>query len=575
LILSNSRSSAAIFFGVKANQSFQVRARIRSMTTDDTHSTVVLVTPPRCTTETPEGANLVEAPACQIVQVGRRFGAKDDGGDDGGGDDDDGGAATTELEERPISIVPSKIAEAPGGYDVCREYGYKYEYTQDYPDEQEDDDSSSANPLWNEPSMTQSTNNIRHALHQTTAVITKTQERIPYIHLLGKTYHPVHDYHVRKGYEASLFWFTYRCDFPEIAPYKITSDAGWGCMLRSAQMLLAHTLRIHFKSKHWKPPTAIAKCRNDDFVTSLLTWFADFPSKTESVYSLHNMVATGYAKYETLPGEWYGPGTACYVLRDLVKLHEQTQLSLFRVHVSSEGTVYRDAVHALMTQDSKQRAEERQRESEQATAAPLHPLDPSIPAPFSQEAEDLEWDTSLLLLVPLRLGLEKFNEDYADSVARSFWLPQSVGILGGRPRGARWFYGAYADGSKVLGLDPHTVQSAPQRRQQQQQQQSVDLSDDYMQSVHTTYPEVFPLTRMDPSLAIGFYCRDKKEFAALEASLQELKKQSSAPDLFTFADHSPDYLSSAMNEMMMLGSSELTEEGDHAEESDEDEYVLL
>ena len=550
------------------------------MTTNDEHSTTptmntaVLVKPPRCTSATIYGASIVEPAECQTIQCQWRkeestFGAKEEeNGDE---------KKVHELEERPISIVAAPpTADAPGGYDVCREYGYKYEYTQDHHEEEDDDDdddSSSANPLLGE---SQSSNTERgHPLHQTTAVITKSQERIPYIFLLGRTYHPVHEYHARKEFEASLYWFTYRCDFPEITPYRITSDAGWGCMLRSAQMLLGHTLRIHFKSKHWKPPTSLAKCQEDTFVQGLMTWFADFPSKTESVYSLHNMVAAGFAKYETLPGEWYGPKTACYVLRDLVTLHHQTQPSLFRVHVSSEGTVYRDTVHALMTKDSKQRAEERQKlQSAKLTATPLHPLDPSIPPPSKQEPDSLEWDTSLLLLVPLRLGLDKFNEDYVESLAKSFWLPQSVGILGGRPRGARWFYGAYADGTKILGLDPHTVQAAPQRKQLNNKT-VVDLSDEYIRSVHTSYPEVFPLIRMDPSLAIGFYCRDKKEFADLEASLKELKAaHPSSPDLFTFAKHSPDYLSSAVNDIM-LGGLDDDDLGRAEEESDCEEYVLL
>ena len=137
-----------------------------------------------------------------------------------------------------------------------------------------------------------------------TNVLTKNNERkqIPYLYMLGRRCHPVHDYYERKEYEASLFWWTYRYDFPEIKPYCITSDAGWGCMLRSAQMMLTHALRIHFKSRHWKAETSITKAREDDFVKVLLTWFADFPSTSQSIYSLHNMCAAGLAKYEVLPG---------------------------------------------------------------------------------------------------------------------------------------------------------------------------------------------------------------------------------------------------------------------------------
>ena len=290
-----------------------------------------------------------------------------------------------------------------------------------------------------------------------TTVLTKNNERkqIPFVNLLGRRYHPVHEYDERKDYEESLFWWTYRYDFPEINC--ISTDAGWGCMLRSAQMMLSQALRIHFKSRHWKPNLSSPKAqREDEFVTSLMTWFADFPSRTESVYSLHNMCAAGVAKYEVLPGDWYGPGTACYVIRDLVAMHQQKQSNVFRVHVSSEGTVYSDLVYELMTKDAAAAQEKSASQNDgknDPEVTPLHPLDPvtNVPEESGPDLKNLEWDTSLLLLIPHRLGKDYFNEKYIKSVAHVFSLPQSVGILGGRPRGARWFYGAYADGSKVLG----------------------------------------------------------------------------------------------------------------------------
>ena len=78
------------------------------------------------------------------------------------------------------------------------------------------------------------------------------------------------------------------------------------------------------------------------------------------------MCAAGF-KYEMLPGEWYGPQTACHVLKDLCELHQSSHeeelevadlgvadsdaLPMFRVFVAQEGSVYRDEVEKLMTRD--------------------------------------------------------------------------------------------------------------------------------------------------------------------------------------------------------------------------------
>jgi len=424
------------------------------------------------------------------------------------------------------------------------------------------------------------------------------------VYLLGRTYHPIHDYEARRNDESSLFWFTYRCDFPCIEPYGITSDAGWGCMLRALQMMMGQALRMHYKSRDWRPQQSLAFRRQDPFLRSVLTWFADFPSSNESIYSLHNMVAAGLAKYDKLPGEWYGPGTACYVLRDLVEIHEKqqrrnnnnnsSQPKLFRVHVASGGTVYRDEIDNVVASQAKAAIARAQRKKQADDLA--HPLDmaweeelvdPLTPTSTTTGGGgvllgggNLPWDTALLLLIPLRLGLKSFNTDYVEAIAHTFSLPQSVGILGGRPRGARWFYGALSDGSKIFGLDPHTVQSAPKRRTARvngQPSSVVEFSDEYMRSVHTTYTEVFSLPRMDPSIGLGFYCRNRADLEHVFSSLQQWKeKHPNSPDLFAVADKSPDYevKDPAMDNLFESLLDEKNDKGD-ASGSEEEEFVML
>lgn len=462
----------------------------------------------------------------------------------------------------PVSIPSPNHSNLPSTketYDICREYSY------DTDDDDEDGelrrhyfnhDNESRKRSQNQPQLDHSNRRC---------------------YVLGKSYHPIHDYTERRSDESSLFWFTYRCNFPSIQPYGMTSDAGWGCMLRALQMLCCQALKMHYKHRDWKDHNN----RRDPFLRSLLSWFADFASKDCCLYSLHNMVAAGL-QYDQLPGEWYGPGTACFVLRDLVTLHEKqpskhSRKPVFRVHVAAGGTVYRDEIEATMTRNHK--AEREQQQSSQATARPSlsHPLaweEELVDESNHSTGAVLDWDTALLLLIPLRLGLKSFNEDYVPILAHTFSLPQSVGVLGGRPRGARWFYGSLSDGSKCFGLDPHTVQAAPKRRQalvNGKPSLVVELSDDYLQSVHTNFPEAVSLARLDPSIALGFYCRDRQDLERLFDNLHQWKcDHIASPELFAVADKAPNYSSSNVDVFDLEDNVE-----DEGSSSEEDEYVVL
>jgi cysteine protease ATG4 len=456
----------------------------------------------------------------------------------------------TELDD--IRVLSFVNREREPGFDDCPEYSY---------------DSDNENTSQNDC----------HAIHGSNDT---DEVRSLQTYILGKKYHPVNDYTLWREDEISLFWFTYRCDFPELKPYRIQSDAGWGCMLRSAQMMLCQVLRLHYKSRTWRPPKSLAARRQDPFVRRLMTWFADFPSTTECFYSFQNMVAAGL-NYDKLPGEWYGPGTVSFVIRDLVAMHDRQRKEfgkpLFRVHVASQGTVYRDEIRRLMIQDANDAVLTRGKIASRPRAA--HPLDHT-----AWEDDHLEkvpdWDTALLLLIPLRLGLKTFNLDYVRAVAHTFSLHQSVGVLGGRPRGARYFYGAFSDGSKIFGLDPHTVQAAPQRASisiNGELSSVMDLSDDYLRSIHTAYPESISLEKMDPSITLGFYCENEHDLQLVLESVQQWKKANpGSPELFTAASYSPDYaanISSTMKKIMLSSSSLVDTEDDQI--SDEDDYVML
>jgi len=67
------------------------------------------------------------------------------------------------------------------------------------------------------------------------------------------------------------------------------------------------------------------------------------------------------------------------------------------------------------------------------------------------------WLTSVLILVPLRLGLHELDMIYDDHLKEALKLPQTVGIIGGSPRHAVYIVG-FQDES-FLALDPHFIQT--------------------------------------------------------------------------------------------------------------------
>ncbi|NXS24236.1 ATG4B protease, partial [Mystacornis crossleyi] len=81
-------------------------------------------------------------------------------------------------------------------------------------------------------------------------------------------------------------------------------------------------------------------------------------------------------------------------------------------------------------------------------------------------------------------------------------MPQSLGVIGGKPNSAHYFIGYV--GEELIYLDPHTTQPAVEPGD------SGCLPDE---SFHCQHPPCrMSIAELDPSIAVGFFCNTEADF---------------------------------------------------------------
>ncbi|KAI1306438.1 Cysteine protease ATG4C [Halotydeus destructor] len=159
----------------------------------------------------------------------------------------------------------------------------------------------------------------------------------------------------------SRIWLTYRRAFPRIDNSLWTTDCGWGCMIRSGQMILAHAFLVHYLGRSWRWLGSQSD-KNDMIHRMIIKWFLDEP---EAPFSLHKLVRIGSAMGKK-PGDWYGPATISYILSQAMSeaFLENPILENVTSYVAQDCTVYIDDIIKLCTQETSSRR--------RASASKLH-----------------------------------------------------------------------------------------------------------------------------------------------------------------------------------------------------------
>ncbi|KAJ2725722.1 Cysteine protease atg4 [Coemansia sp. Benny D115] len=268
---------------------------------------------------------------------------------------------------------------------------------------------------------------------------------------------------------ARLIWCTYRSQYPPIAPSAFTTDAGWGCMLRAGQTLLAQALQLHYFGRDWAfswdSELAEDVQRRRAYISIVKQFFDDY--SPSSLFSIHRMASLGRQVEGKDIGQWFGPYGTATILRTLAQRADHD----LAIYTTTDGTVYLADI-----------------------------CEPDF--------------RPTLILVATMLGIDRVNPVYYPFIQASLTLPQSAGIAGGRPSSALYFAGFQGD--ELLYLDPHFTRPAVVQRQDDHYEQS-DLA-----SYSCTTPRRIPLSRLDPCMVFGFYCGSLESLVDLRSRIDLL-----------------------------------------------------
>ncbi|XP_054909658.1 cysteine protease ATG4C [Poeciliopsis prolifica] len=341
---------------------------------------------------------------------------------------------------------------------------------------------------------------------------------------------------------ASRLWLTYREDFPPLPGSTLTTDCGWGCMLRAGQMIMAQGLVLHFLDRDWIWPEAhslealdvetrtstaakrfVASLQSTSRISesrlslvpqaqaeeadaqlkemyhrNLVSWFADISS---APLGLHRLVHLGM-RIGRRAGDWYGPGMVSHMLKDAVKEAMEPGLEGITVYVSQDCTVYDEDVL-----DLHKAVKAGEASGETAASPPVaehSQLSTSTPPEYQ----------AVIILIPVRLGGDKTNPEYFDFIKKILRLEYCIGVIGGKHRQAFYFVGFQDD--SLIYMDPHYCQSFV----------NVSASDFPLQSYHCPSPKKMPFSKMEPSCSIGFYSRNPQDYQRFREEMSKLVEPS-------------------------------------------------
>ena len=121
--------------------------------------------------------------------------------------------------------------------------------------------------------------------------------------------------------------------------------------------------------------------------------------------------------------------------------------------------------------------------------------------------------TPTLILLGVRLGIDRVTPAYWDALKMTMELPQSIGIAGGRPSSSHYFFAHQKD--HFFYLDPHLTRPAFPLRSKPE-----EYTIEEVDSCHTRKLRRLPIQDMDPSMLLAFLIKDEQDWDSWQNAIK-------------------------------------------------------
>ncbi|KAK4054648.1 Cysteine protease atg4 [Microbotryomycetes sp. JL221] len=306
----------------------------------------------------------------------------------------------------------------------------------------------------------------------------------------------------------------------------LSSDAGWGCMLRTGQSMLANALIFTHLGRGWRRSLSReggVTTSTTDFATysRIVSMFIDSPAPL-APFSVHRFAEMGQRLGKAV-GQWFGPSTAAGAIKTLVNEFAPAGIKVVN---AIDGTVFASDIAAAANEQNG------------------------------------IWSTPVLLLIGVRLGIDGVNPIYHDAIKADslFYIdphhPRPAVVLrvpddDDLADAALRVPFSNTDDVHEAELDTRNVvdsfvtvgpilTNAARDREQIKSFFSSAYEDEVLRTYHCDKVRKMPLSALDPSMLVGFLIDGKDDWQDFCTRVEVLSSE--AKPVFSVAASPPSWM---------------------------------